>query len=109
MTRVYGWWIALPHRCFQDLISPDNQVMMMLHSHSLAIVHIMAFITCQDRQVRAKSPESNDPATLDSPGFLRWLRYFNGRIDRHHRPYNEWPQWVADQLEMDPSFFGHIA
>lgn len=95
--------MMLPHNIFQELISPDNQVIMLLHSHWIALSQIMIFITQQEYEVREKVPQRDKP--LD-PGFIRWLRYLNARIDYEHQVYNQWPIWVDEQLNRDISFFG---
>lgn len=96
--------MMLPHNLFQELISPTNQVIMLLHSHWISLAQIMVFITSQEYEVGTKRPpDSGKPI---DPGFLRWLRYLNARIDYEHQAYNQWPLWVEQQLERDITFFG---
>lgn len=95
--------MMLPHNIFQELISQDNQVMLLLHTHWIALAQIMVFITQQEYEVSGKSHRKDEPI---DPGFLRWLRYLNARIDYEHQMYNQWPIWVDDQLERDITFFG---
>lgn len=104
-TQQYGWWMMLPHNVFQELISPDNQVIMLLHTHWIALAQIMTFITQQEYEVREKTAPTNVDEPLD-PGFHRWLRYLNARIDYEHQMFNQWPLWVDEQLERDLTFFG---
>lgn len=95
----------LPHNIFQELISQDNQVIVLLHTHWISLAQIMVFITEQEYEVREKTAIGNSEEPLD-PGFLRWLRYLNARVDYEHQMYNQWPLWVDEQLERDISFFG---
>jgi hypothetical protein len=103
-TQQYAWWMMLPHNVFQELISPGNQVMMLLHTHWISIAQIMTFITDQENQLREKHPPEMDKPI--DPGFIRWLRYLNARIDYEYQIYNQWPMWVDQQLERDITFFG---
>ncbi|KAJ2979675.1 hypothetical protein NQ176_g3104 [Zarea fungicola] len=103
-SKQYGWWMLLPHGTFQELINMQNQTMVLLHSHWIALSQIMAFITEQELTVRQKYP-SQQENRMD-PGFLRWLKYLNARIDYRHQMYNQWPLWVEEQLDRDLTFFG---
>lgn len=40
------------------------------------------------------------------PGFIRWLKHLNARVDYGHQAYNQWPLWVDEQLDRDMTFFG---
>jgi len=102
-SQQYGWWMMLPHNIFQELISQDNQVMLLLHTHWISLSQIMVFITQQEYEVSGKPHPKDEP--LD-PGFHRWLHYLNARIDYEHQMYNQWPLWVDEQLERDITFFG---
>ncbi|CAI6098438.1 unnamed protein product [Clonostachys chloroleuca] len=105
-TQQYGWWMMLPHSVFQELISPDNQVILLLHTHWIALGEVMAFITQQEYEVREK--HGSDEGRNIDPGMLRWLRYLNARVDYEHQMYNQWPMWVEAQLDRDLSFFGKL-
>lgn len=106
-TQQYSWWMMLPHNVFQELISLGNQVVMLLHTHWISLAQIMVFITAQEREVSEGSPsESSSPGKPIDPGFIRWLKYLNARIDYEHQIYNQWPMWVEQQLERDITFFG---
>lgn len=96
--------MMLPHNVFQELISPGNQVIMLLHAHWISLAQIMVFITAQEYEVREKRPP--DTGKPIDPGFIRWLKYLNARIDYEHQMYNQWPMWVEQQLERDITFFG---
>ncbi|KAH6900168.1 hypothetical protein B0T10DRAFT_17785 [Thelonectria olida] len=106
-TKQYGWWMLLPHSQFQELINPNNQVMLLLHAHWISINEIMAFITQQEHLARAKEPidQRENAADID-PGFQRWLKYLNSHIDYEHQIYNQWPMSVEEQLDQDITFFG---
>ncbi|CAM1504205.1 Fc.00g017960.m01.CDS01 [Cosmosporella sp. VM-42] len=104
-TKQYGWWMLLPHHTFQELINPNNQVMLLLHSHWIALNEIMTFILQQEDNVREKKPDRETKCEID-PGFQRWLRYLNAHIDYEHQIYNQWPMWVEEQTIQDVSFFG---
>jgi hypothetical protein len=106
-TAQYGWWMLLPHETFQALINPDNQVMMLLHSHWISINEIMTPISGQERNVSDKS-RSEEGKTDTDPGFARWLKYLNASIDMEHQAYNQWPMWVEEQLDRDITFFGRV-
>lgn len=103
-SKQYGWWMMMPHASFQELLDMDNQVMLLLHSHWIALSQIMAFIYEQENAVREKHPSREE--TKRSLGFIKWLQYLNKRIDCSHRQNNIWPMWVYDQLEKDLSIFG---
>lgn len=96
--------MMLSHDTFQEVINMDNQLMMLLHAHWIALSQIMTFISEQEYAVREKHPDMQD-TTID-PGFLRWLKYINARIDYEHQIYNQWPMWVEEQMDRDISFFG---
>lgn len=98
--------MMLPHATFQQVINMDNQVMILLHTHMIALTQIMAFISQQEYEVREKKPPSTGTDTGLDPGFIRWLTYLNARVDYEHQIYNQWPMWVEAQLEKDMSFFG---
>ncbi|KAL4730285.1 hypothetical protein ACLX1H_002318 [Fusarium chlamydosporum] len=109
-TSQYGWWMLLPHDTFQAFIDPDNQVMMLLHTHWIAINEIMAPINGQERNVSDKYPPDQREGKPDlDPGFARWLKYLNASIDMEHQAYNQWPIWVEEQLDHDITFFGRVA
>lgn len=99
--------MLLPHETFQALINPDNQVMMLLHSHWISINEIMTPISGQERNVSDKN-RSEEGKTDTDPGFARWLKYLNASIDREHQAYNQWPMWVEEQLDRDITFFGRV-
>ncbi|KAF7549452.1 hypothetical protein G7Z17_g6371 [Cylindrodendrum hubeiense] len=105
-TKQYGWWMLLPHNSFQELINPNNQVMILLHAHWVSLNEIMTFITQQERHAREKSPTPREGQAEIDPGFHRWLRYMNAHVDYEHQMYNQWPMWVEDQLNRDITFFG---
>ncbi|KAF4494861.1 UPC2-regulatory involved in control of sterol uptake [Fusarium agapanthi] len=105
-TAQYGWWMLLPHDTFQALIDSDNQVMMLLHSHWVAINEIMSPISGQERNVSEKYPPERDDQPQLDPGFARWLKHINANIDLEHQIYNQWPMWVEEQLDQDITFFG---
>lgn len=96
--------MMLPHATFQEVINLNNQVMILLHSHWIALSQIMTFISQQEYQVREKQPQATDQGI--DPGFIRWLKYLNARVDYEHQIYNQWPMWVEEQLDKDISFFG---
>lgn len=112
--------MLLPHASFQELINHDNQIMILLHTHYLALTQIMVLITDQQYTLRAMEPSrsssmgmdsshgdsSTAPESSDNPGFHRWLRHLNASVDYEHQMYNQWPMWVDEQLRKDPSFFG---
>ncbi|KAJ3524567.1 hypothetical protein NM208_g12008 [Fusarium decemcellulare] len=107
-TRQYGWWMLLPHDTFQALINPDNQVMMLLHSHWVGVNEIMNPISGQERNVSDKYPPERETECDIDPGFARWLKYLNANIDYEHQIYNQWPMWVEEQLDRDITFFGRV-
>ncbi|PTD11938.1 hypothetical protein FCULG_00002926, partial [Fusarium culmorum] len=91
-TTQYGWWMLLPHDTFQSLIDPDNQVMLLLHTHWVAINEIITPISGQERNVSNKYPPDQREGKPDlDPGFSRWLKYLNQSIDLEHQIYNQWP------------------
>lgn len=102
--------MLLPHATFQELLNQDNQVMLLLHAHWIALSQIMAFINDQEYEMRAKKPggpsEEQQAAEAQNPGLHRWLRYINARVDYEHQMYNQWPMWVDESIEKDPTFFG---
>jgi hypothetical protein len=119
-SQAYGWWMLLPHASFQELINQDNQTILLLHSHWIALSQIMVLITDQEYAVRAKEPrhsptDGHSPQSQqqlqqggqdNNPGFHRWLRHLNGMVDYEHQMYNQWPMWVEEQLQKDAGFFG---
>ncbi|KAF4969371.1 hypothetical protein FZEAL_10231 [Fusarium zealandicum] len=109
-TRLYSWWMMLPHDTFQALINPDNQVMILLHSHWVGVNEIMSFIHGQQKNVadKPRSPSRDGAPDID-PGFARWLKYLNANVDYEHQIYNQWPMWVEEQLDRDMTFFGKVA
>ncbi|CAF3575187.1 hypothetical protein SNK03_000395 [Fusarium graminearum] len=109
-TTQYGWWMLLPHDTFQSLIDPDNQVMLLLHTHWVAINEIITPISGQERNVSNKYPPDQREGKPDlDPGFSRWLKYLNQSIDLEHQIYNQWPMWVEEKLDNDVTFFGRVA
>jgi len=111
--------MLLPHASFQELINQDNQTILLLHSHWIALSQIMVLITDQEHAVRAKEPrhsptDGHSPQSQqlqqggqdNNPGFHRWLRHLNGMVDYEHQMYNQWPMWVEEQLQKDAGFFG---
>ncbi|PNY26987.1 Sterol uptake control protein 2 [Tolypocladium capitatum] len=103
-SREYGWWMMLPHASFQELINLNRQVIILLHTHWIALAQIMSFITEREYDLREKQPAQED-SSMD-PGFIRWLKYLNARVDYEHQMYNQWPMWVDEQLDRDMTFFG---
>ncbi|KAM3558298.1 hypothetical protein MY1884_004057 [Beauveria asiatica] len=106
-SKQYGWWMLLPHETFQELINMQNQTIVLLHTHWIALSQIMSFITEQERNIRQKYP-SQQESKMD-PGFLRWLKYLNARVDIGNQVHNQWPLWVEEQLDRDLTFFGRRA
>lgn len=96
----------MSHASFQEVINMDNQLMMLLHAHWIALSQIMTFISAQEYEVRVKQPQLTEKETTIDPGFLRWLKYINARVDYEHQIYNQWPMWVEEMLDKDISFFG---
>ncbi|KAL2160212.1 hypothetical protein VTH06DRAFT_1385 [Thermothelomyces fergusii] len=94
----------LPHDQFRRLIDPGNQVAVLLGAHWVAFEQIMATICQAEQKAAAKMPNRSGAGV--SLGNIGWLRYLNRQVDRDHRPYNEWPMWVEEQLNRDPRFFG---
>jgi hypothetical protein len=116
LQKHYGWWMMLPHDKFQRVIDTGNQTMVLLGSHWIALKQIMAFINETEYSVRQKEPTTADSelngggggggsGNIDL-GIIRWLRYLNNIVDDDHLIYNQWPVWVAEQLERDITFFG---
>jgi hypothetical protein len=95
----------LPHATFQEVINPNNQLMILLHAHWIALTQVMAFITDQEYEVRQKQPVMKSNPNID-PGFIRWLKFLNAGVDYEHQIYNQWPMWVDEQLDKDITFFG---
>ncbi|KAM0486150.1 hypothetical protein ACHAPX_000852 [Trichoderma viride] len=104
-SRQYGWWMLLPHDSFQELINANNQVVILLHTHWIALSQIMAFINEQEYEVREKHPARQENSRID-PGFIRWLKHLNARVDYAHQMFNQWPRWVDEKLDSDITFFG---
>lgn len=100
--------MLLPHDSFQELINPENQAMLLLHSHWVSINEIMSFITGQESKVQRQSLDlqNRESQCNIDPGFARWLKYLNAHIDLEHQMYNQWPMWVEEQLDRDVTFFG---
>ncbi|KAK9441958.1 C6 zinc finger protein [Metarhizium brunneum] len=103
--RQYAWWMMLPHSTFQQLINLDRQSMILLHAHWIALSQIMAFITEREYDLREKRPTASTDAG-PAPGFVKWLKFLNARVDYEHQMYNQWPLWVEAQLDKDLTFFG---
>jgi hypothetical protein len=97
--------MMLPHASFQELINANNQIIILLHSHWIALSQIMAFINEQEYELREKHPVQQDNSRID-PGFIRWLKHLNSRVDFAHQMFNQWPRWVDEQLDNDITFFG---
>lgn len=108
-TKQYGWWMALPHPSFQEVINPNNQVMVLLHAHWVALNEVMSFILQQENNVRKKKHTPREGKCEIDPGFQRWLRWLNAHVDYEHQIYNQWPMWVEEQLNEDVSYFGKSA
>jgi hypothetical protein len=98
--------MMLPHNVFQELIAPNNQIMLLLHVHWISLMQIMIPITQQEYEVRERQPPE-DGQPID-PGFIRWLKYLNARVDYEHQMYNQWPMWIEAQLDRDTTFFGKV-
>ncbi|PFH62055.1 hypothetical protein XA68_15263 [Ophiocordyceps unilateralis] len=97
-AREYAWWMMLPHATFQQLINLNRQTTILLHTHWIALSQIMALIT--EREHEARERRTRRDRGMD-PGFIRWLRYLNTRVDLEHQAYNQWPVWVDEQLNRD--------
>lgn len=93
----------MPHHKFQRLVDLRNQTMVLLACHWLACKMIMASITDREWDARKMTPPPREGA---EEGMDRWLRHLNKRVDQEHRIYNQWPMWVAGQLDVDRGFFG---
>ncbi|KAI1657427.1 hypothetical protein F4813DRAFT_389604 [Daldinia decipiens] len=116
LCKHYGWWIQLPHARFQRLVDPENQTCTLLAAHWIAIKQIMAPVTETEHRLRAREPRhqnhdqdgdgSNKNNGSMNLGMVRWLKYLNRQVDAEHRRYNDWPAWVEEQLDRDPTFFG---
>lgn len=118
LCKHYGWWIQLPHAQFQRLVDPENQTCTLLAAHWIAIKQIMAPVTETEHRLRAREPrhqnhdqEGNSSSSSKNNGsmnlgMVRWLKYLNRQVDAEHRRHNDWPAWVEEQLDRDPTFFG---
>jgi hypothetical protein len=115
MTDHYSWWMMLPHDQFQRVIDPANQVSILLATHWIALKQIMAIIT--ETEKKGASRERRPPANKDKSGggggnndidlgICRWLKYLNQQVDANHVVYNQWPMWVAAQMDADRGYFG---
>ncbi|KAI1117540.1 C6 zinc finger protein [Nemania sp. NC0429] len=104
LCKHYGWWMQISHDDFQSLIDGENQVMLLLASHWIALKQIMATITGVEHKQRAKRPKPKD-GDLDL-GMVRWLKHLNRQVDAEHQRYNQWPLWVEAQLDIDLGYFG---
>lgn len=104
LCKHYGWWMQISHEDFQSLIDSENQVILLLASHWIALKQIMATITGIEHKQRAKRPKQKD-GDLDL-GMVRWLRHLNQQVDVEHQRYNQWPLWVEAQLDRDLGYFG---
>ncbi|PHH75862.1 hypothetical protein CDD82_4236 [Ophiocordyceps australis] len=102
--REYGWWMMLPHASFQELINFDRPIILLMHTHWIALKQIMAPITEREHDLDQRQPESQQGAI--DPGSSRWLKYLNARVREDHCTYNKWPQWVEEQLDLDVTHFG---
>ncbi|RCI17230.1 hypothetical protein L249_2441 [Ophiocordyceps polyrhachis-furcata BCC 54312] len=91
-AREYAWWMMLPHASFQQLINLSRQTTILLHTHWIALSQIMALLTDRANDSSMRQDRSMDP------GFIRWLRYLNARVDLEHQAYNQWPLWVEGTL-----------
>ncbi|KJZ68783.1 hypothetical protein HIM_11827 [Hirsutella minnesotensis 3608] len=100
----YGWWMMMPHASFQELINFDRQTIVLLHAHWISLALIMAPISECEFDLREKHPSQPDNSM--DPGFIRWLKHLNARVDEEHQRYTQWPLWVDAQLDRDISFFG---
>ncbi|KJZ75056.1 hypothetical protein HIM_05542 [Hirsutella minnesotensis 3608] len=100
----YGWWMMMPHASFQELINLDRQTILLLHTHWISLALIMAPISECEFDLREKHPSQPDKSM--DPGFIRWLKHLNARVDGEHQQYNQWPLWVDAQLDRDISIFG---
>lgn len=103
LQKQYGWWIMLPHEKFQRLIDLNNQTMIVLATHWIALKQIMATITEHEGDAATKKPPPRDGT---EPGMARWLRFLNAKVDFEHTLYNAWPLWVQERLDQDLKFFG---
>ncbi|KAI1107326.1 hypothetical protein F4804DRAFT_297596 [Jackrogersella minutella] len=104
LCKHHVWWTQLPHARFQQLVDPGSQVLALLAAHWVALKQIMAPITQLEHRLRAREPRGGAGGV--DLGMTRWLRHINRQVDAHHRPYNEWPEWVERQLDGDSRFFG---
>ncbi|RDA83619.1 hypothetical protein CP532_2842 [Ophiocordyceps camponoti-leonardi (nom. inval.)] len=91
-AREYAWWMMLPHANFQQLINFTRQTTILLHTHWIALSQIMALMNDRENDSSMRQDRGMDP------GFIRWLRYLNARVDLEHQAYNQWPLWVAGTL-----------
>ncbi|KAI0096461.1 hypothetical protein F4814DRAFT_129059 [Daldinia grandis] len=110
LCKHYGWWIQLPHAQFQRLVDPESQTCTLLAAHWIATKLIMAPVTETEHRLRAREPRPQnhhqEGNSSMNPGMARWLKYLNRQVDAEHRRYNDWPVWVEEQLDRDPTFFG---
>jgi hypothetical protein len=96
----------LPHDKFQQIIDLENQTVVLLATHWIAIKQIMANIMVHEHDAAQKAPPARMGDGGGDPGMARWLRWLNAKVDFEHGMYNAWPQWVQEQLDRDMEFFG---
>ncbi len=95
----------LPHDKFQYVIDLGNQTCVLLATHWIALMQIMATITEIESKARAKQPEPHKDRGI-GVGIIRWLKFLNRMVDIDYLSYNQWPLWVEAQLDRDMAFFG---
>ncbi|KYK55704.1 C6 transcription factor [Drechmeria coniospora] len=108
-VEYHGQLLAIAETLYTSSFDGNIQgqlegAIILLHTHWIALAQIMAFITERERDVREKHPSPEDDRM--DPGFVRWLKYLNARVDGEHQMYNRWPIWVDGQLDQDLTFFG---
>lgn len=104
-SQIYARWIVLPHKAFQNLLDFSCQPVILLHSHWLALMELMSFITKYEQSFRECQPTSANFATRLRPEFHLWLKHLNSMVDGQHTVYNWWPLWVDKKLVLHNTFF----
>ncbi|KKA30924.1 hypothetical protein TD95_004818 [Thielaviopsis punctulata] len=106
MRRHYRWWMTMPHDQFRLIANINNQTMVLLATHWIALKQILATVINKARQAQAHTSVGGTASVFSEDfGVLRWPKHLNKTVDYSHMVYNSWPAWVEDQLDRDPHFF----
>ncbi|KAK0635062.1 hypothetical protein B0T17DRAFT_515185 [Bombardia bombarda] len=94
LAKHYAWWMTLPHEQFQHVANQNNQAMLLLATHWIALKQIIMMAT-STTTVGSQAEEMG----IDM-GMKRWLSHLNSHVHLEYAEFNSWPRWVEMQMQL---------